>query len=80
MSAHVADGVSSPHTFTRWTMGKRETFDDWYRKHLAMRRSVRQHIAIIDAVESEQEYERQRPIRGESLLDNAERKAIRGQK
>lgn len=60
-------------------MGKRETFDDWFHKHQARRRSVRQQVTIIDAVESEQEYERQRPIRGESLLDNAERKATRGQ-
>jgi len=61
-------------------MSKRETFDDWFRKNLAMRRSMRDRMTIIDEVEREQEYERQRPIRGESLLDNAERKAIRGQK
>lgn len=58
---------------------RRETFDDWFRKHQAMRRSVRQQVTIIDAIESEQEYERRRPIRGESLLDNAERKATKGQ-
>lgn len=59
-------------------MGKRETYDEWFRRNQELRRSMRERMTIIDEIEIEQE--RRKPMQGESLLDNAERKAIEGQR
>lgn len=67
-----------PQQFMERMMGKRETYDEWFRRNQELRRSMRERMTIIDEIEIEQE--RRKPMQGESLLDNAERKAIEGQR